>query len=325
MFYFRVITVTIMIMIMFYMTFFKSDPGDIAGNKTDAVVLIVTDNRQNQDVSSIGAGFFIGTNLIVTNAHVVDDADTISVQSYNNQYTFKATVVARNYTTDIALVKIDNWTDYTNVNSYKILNLVSSRDLGLGDDVWSVGHPWGLYWTISHGIVSSTDRRIDESMMYYIQTDAATHQGNSGGPLMNSDGDVVGIVSKVYSLTRSDGFGLAIPSDIVIDSVDQLSNTGGVAWSTIGIDLSYTDDGKSVQISKVLDWVSTRNVDIRPGDILTEVTTAETGLLGVKILNIQDYINELVVTNPGDEMILTLLRDGNIVHVTVVTESVYIM
>jgi S1-C subfamily serine protease len=314
-----------MIMIMCYMTFFKSAPGDIAGNKTDAVVLIVADNLQNRDASSIGAGFFIGTNLIVTNAHVVDNADTISIQSYNNQHTFNATVIARNYTTDIALVKIDEWTDYTDTNSYKILNLVSSRDLSLGDDVWSVGHPWGLYWTVSHGIVSSTDRRIDESMMYYIQTDASTHQGNSGGPLMNSNGDVVGIVSKVYSLTRSDGFGLAIPSDIVIDSVEQLSNTGTVAWSTIGIDLSYTEDGKSVQVTKVLDWASTKNVDIRPGDILLEITTDETGLLGTRILSIQDYINELVVTDPGDEMILTLLRDGDIIHVTVITESVYIM
>lgn len=314
-----------MLILMSYMTLFKNSVGDIAEHKTNAVVLISKNNDADQSNSGIGAGFFIGPNIIVTNTHVIDNATSISIQSYDNPAEFSATVIAKNYTTDIALIKINDWDDYLKTNKYHVLDFASSKDLNLGEEVWSVGHPWGLYWTVSLGIVSSSNRRIDTSMMYYIQTDAAIHQGNSGGPLLNSDGDVVGIVSKVFSLTRSDGFGLAIPSDIAMDTVRQLKENGTVSWSTIGIDLARTADGKAVEIVKVLDWESTRNLDIQPGDILTEITTAETGIIGRKIDSIEDFLDELVVADPGKELILTLLRNGETIHVTVVPESMPIM
>lgn len=310
-----------MVSLMIYMTYFNSGLSNIAKRKTDAVVLIETTDFTNQANNSIGAGFFIGPNLIVTNTHVVDNATDITVRSYNSSALYDATVIAKNYTTDIAIIKINDWADYIETNDYSVLEIVSSRNLKPGDTVWSIGHPWGLYWTVSHGITSSADRRIDATMMYYIQTDAATHQGNSGGPLLNSDGDVVGIVSKVFSLTRSNGFGLAIPSDIVSDSVRQLELTGTVYWSTIGIDLRQSDDGKAVKIVNVLDWPSTKDANIKPGDILTEITTRETGILGADIKNIEDFLNVLVITDPESEMILTLLRDGKTVYATVVTES----
>lgn len=323
--YFRVITVGVMLLLMSYMTFFDSKISNIAGSRADAVVLILKNDTANQSNNSIGAGFFIGPNLIVTNAHVIEDATDIVVQSYNSSTLYDATVIAKNRTTDIAIIQLDNWIDYKKTNGVSFLELASNRDLKLGEEVWSIGHPWGLYWTVSHGIASSIDRRIDASMMYYIQTDAAIHQGNSGGPLLNSDGRVIGIVSKVFSLTRSDGFGLAIPSDIVIDSVNQLQKSGVVRWSTIGIDLAQAADGKSVEVVNVLDWPSTKHTDIKPGDILTEITTHETGILGAKIKNVEDFVNELVVTDPGQPVILTLSRNGQTIYVTVVTESVPVL
>ena len=325
MLYIRIITVAIMVALMSYMTFFGNSIGDLAEEKINAVILISSVNQTDSSSSSLGAGFFVVPNLIVTNAHVVADGNNIFVQAHDSSAQFTATVIAKNQTTDIALVKINDWQGYIKTNNYRVLELVSSRDLSLGDEVWSIGHPWGLYWTVSHGIVSSTQRRIDSSMMFYIQTDAAIHQGNSGGPLLNSNGDVVGIISKVFSLTRSDGYGLAIPSDIVIDNVEQLKQDGEVEWSTIGINLVQTDDGRSVEVADVLDWPSTKNADIEPGDILTEITTSETGILGVKINNIEDLLNELVITNPGEKVILTLMRDGKTVYTTVTTESVPIL
>lgn len=320
----RMLTIGIMLLAMSYMTLFETNMGEIADSKTDAVVLIVKNDKTDSRNNGIGAGFFIGPNVIVTNTHVIDNASDISVQSYNNAAMFDATVIAKNYTTDIALIQLNNWDDYLRSNRYTALDFASSKDLKQGEEVWSIGHPWGLYWTVSHGIVSSANRRIDASMMYYIQTDASIHQGNSGGPLLNSDGDVVGIVSKVFSLTRSDGFGLAIPSDIVIDTVKQLKDTGSVSWSTVGIDLVQTLDGKAVEVDNVLDWPSTKGVDIKKGDILTEITTSNTGLLGAKINNVEDFVNELVITDPGEQIILTLLRNGKVVHVSIVTEPLSI-
>ncbi len=325
MLYIRIITVAIMVVLMSFMTFFNNSFSDIAETKTNAVVLISKIDQNDQSSSNLGAGFFIAPNLIVTNTHVITDGKNVIVQSYNSVAQFNATVIAKNQTTDVALIKLDDWQGYTDVNDYTILDIVSSRDTVAGDEVWSIGHPWGLYWTVSHGIVSSNKRRIDSSMMYYIQTDAAIHQGNSGGPLLDSNGDVVGIVSKVFSLTQSDGFGLAIPGDIVIDSINQLKETGRVAWSTIGLNLEQTDNGTAVRVAEVLDWPSTRGADIQPGDILTEVTTDETGILGKKIVTIEDFVNELIITDPGESIILTLNRNGKTVYTEVITESMPIL
>jgi len=327
MFSVRVILLAIGIAIAIVTTISKQELNDIAHEKADAVVLILRDidNDDGEFSSGLGAGFFIGPNLIVTNAHVVDGANTLLVKGSTSDMLFDATVIKKNYTTDIALVEINNWEEYTDVNRLETLTFVTNKNLLLGDTVWSIGHPWGLYWSISEGIVSYPARRIDASMIYYIQTDAFIHQGNSGGPLLNDNGDVIGIVSKIYSPTLSDGFGLAIPSDIAANVVDSMTSHSPVEWSTIGIDIELSDDNKHVLVTEVLDWPSTRGIDIKVGDQILEVTTSKTGLIGVPIHTIEDFANQLVVIKPGDQVILTLLRGDQQLFVTIVTDSMPIL
>lgn len=309
------------------LTMLKDTIGDIAYKKLDAVVLIYNDNSSDQlgQSTGLGSGFFIGENLIITNTHVVDNSNRLSVKGHESEILFDATVIAKNYTVDIALIKINKWAAFTAANDFEVLEFASSRDQRIGDTVWSIGHPWGLYWTVSQGIVSSPERKIDDGMMYYIQTDAATHQGNSGGPLLNENGKVVGIVSKVFSPSMNDGFGLAIPSDIVTDAVRYLENQQTVMWSAIGLNLNLTQDGKYVMVTEVLGWDSMKGVDIRRGDYLIEITTDETGILGTDINGIDDFVKELVVVEPGEKVILTLLRGGKIVYTPVITESVPVL
>lgn len=327
MFSVRVVLLAIGIAIAILTTVGNRDLSDIARKKADAVVLILrdVDNNDGMISSGLGAGFFIGPNLIVTNTHVVDGATTLLVKGATSEALFDATVIKKNYTTDIALIELNNWEEYATVNGMEILTFVTNDDVVLGDTVWSIGHPWGLYWSISEGIVSYPARRIDMSMIYYIQTDAFIHQGNSGGPLLNGNGDVVGIVSKIYSPTLSDGFGLAIPSDIAANVVDSMTSHAPVEWSTIGIDIELSDDGKHVIVTEVFDWPSTRGIDIKVGDKLIEITTNKTGLIGVPIHTIDDFANQLVVINPGDQIILTLLRGDQRMFVTITTDSMPIL
>lgn len=327
MFSIRVLLVTIAVTVAIITTFFKQDFRDIANDKTDAVVLILRDATDVDGMfsSGLGAGFFIGPNIIVTNTHVVDGAETLSIKGAKSKAMFSATVINKNYTTDIALLRIDDWDEYMKANGMEILKFAASRELVVGDTVWSVGHPWGLYWSVSEGIVSFPYRRIDSTMMYYIQTDAFIHPGNSGGPLLNASGDVVGIVSKIYSPEDNDGFGLAIPSDIANNIVSYMKISKPVELSTIGVDLTQSADNQNVVVTEVLDWPSTRGVDIKPGDKLVEVTTDKTGLQGAEIRSIDDLINELVIIVPGDQIILTLMRDDQLMFVTITTEGLPIL
>lgn len=179
---------------------------------------------------SLGSGFIISSDgYILTNAHVVDSADEITVR-LNDKREFKARTIGADKRTDVALLKID-------ANGLPAVRLGDPNRLRVGEWVVAIGSPYGFESSVTAGIVSAKGRSLpQENYVPFIQTDVAINPGNSGGPLFNINGEVVGINSQIYS--RSGGYmglSFAIPIDVAMDIQSQLRAAGKVSRGRLGV------------------------------------------------------------------------------------------
>jgi len=197
--------------------------------------------RVDRKVSSLGSGFVIdGTEgLIVTNNHVIDGADEIIVNFHDGTKLTVEKVLGKDVKSDIALLKVNPKKPLVDVK------FGSSTALEVGDWVLAIGNPFGLGGSVSVGIISAKSRDINSGPYDdYLQTDAAINKGNSGGPLFNMDGEVVGVNTAIISPTGgSIGIGFAVPSDTVVAVVDQLKEYGETRRGWLGVKIqTVTDD-----------------------------------------------------------------------------------
>jgi serine protease Do len=185
-------------------------------------------------ITSLGSGFIISADgVVITNNHVIEAADAIEVILQNGQR-FQATVVGRDPATDIAVLRVQTRTPLPYVN------MGESDGARVGDIVLAIGNPFGLGGSLSVGVVSARNRNIDAGRYDdFIQTDAAINRGNSGGPLFNMDGEVIGVNTAIVSPTgASVGVGFATPTSIVRPVVDQLLRYGETRRGWLGVRLA---------------------------------------------------------------------------------------
>ncbi|MCL7928802.1 DegQ family serine endoprotease [Halomonas llamarensis] len=185
---------------------------------------------RSEERQSLGSGFVISEDgYVLTNAHVVEDADEILVR-FNDRRELEAELVGSDPQTDIALLKVD-------ASGLPTLNLGDSDELNVGEWVAAIGSPFGFDHSVTAGIVSAINRTLPrDAYVPFIQTDVAINPGNSGGPLFNLDGEVVGINSQIF--TRSGGFmglSFAIPINVAMDVADQLRDDGRVNRGWLGV------------------------------------------------------------------------------------------
>lgn len=192
------------------------------------------DDLQNQKTTSLGSGFIVDKQgYIVTNHHVVKDADEINIK-LNDNSEYKAELIGSDPRTDVALLKVKSDKDLP----YVIFG--DSQVTRVGDWIITIGNPFGLGGTVTTGIVSSKSRDIDIAkngiVDDYIQTDAAINTGNSGGPMFNMQGEVIGVNTAIFSPSGTNiGIGFAIPSNTVKNIVEQLKKSGKVKRGMLGI------------------------------------------------------------------------------------------
>jgi serine protease Do len=259
----------------------------------------------------VGSGFIIDrAGYILTNAHVIDNAAKIVVR-LNSGEEFPATLVGTDVETDLAVLKIDAG------RSLNALKLADSDKVRVGDWVLAVGSPFGLSRTVTAGIVSQVNRETPDGSPFqrFIQTDAAINRGNSGGPLVNLDGEAIGVNSQIATTTGDyNGVGFALPSSEAGSVARQLIEGGKVKRGFLGVGL----DSVKAEFAKIYGLGETR------GAIVTEVRDPQSaaGRAGIKtgdvivefdgkpITSAQDLIARVSATSPENNVNVTLLREN---------------
>ena len=256
---------------------------------------------------SLGSGFLIDDQgFIVTNNHVVENADQIKVRLYD-ETEYDAEVVGRDPKTDIALIKIK-----PNGNDLQPLNLGNSDSLPVGSWVVAIGSPFGLEQTVTAGIVSAKGRIIGSGPYDdFIQTDASINPGNSGGPLLNLDGEVVGINTAIVA--SGQGIGFAIPINLADGIIAQLKDTGEVSrgWLGVGIqnltpelaEYYRLDQKEGVLVTQVYEGDPADEAGIKEGDIIV-------GIDGKDVKTSRELSRKVAEAGVGNKMRIKLLRDG---------------
>lgn len=268
-----------------------------------------------------GSGFIISADgLIMTNAHVVDEADEIIVR-LTDKREFNGKVLGTDKQTDIAVVKIE-------AKDLPVLKIGRSNDLKVGEWVAAIGSPFGLDNTVTSGIVSALSRNLpSDQYVPFIQTDVAVNPGNSGGPLFNMKGEVVGINSQIFSTSGGFmGLSFAIPIDLAMQIKDQLVQNGKVTRGYVGVyiqeltqelaDSFGLGTPQGALVTKIEKGSPAEKAGLREGDIITK--------LGDKKVTSSVSLPMLVsAMRPGDKAELTVIRDKKeiVVPVTIGTNS----
>lgn len=294
--------------------------GSVASIAADAVPSVVTVRVRAAGGGGTGSGWvYDDSGHIVTNNHVVEGAGSggsVSIELSDGSRR-DAKVVGKDSSYDLAVLEVDP-------KGLEPLAIGRSSEVVVGDEVVAVGSPLGLGSTVTAGIVSALERPVtageagDESFISAIQTDAAINPGNSGGPLLNGDGDVVGVNSAIAQIpgqqqaSGSIGVGFAIPSDVVVRTVDQLIATGTAEHPIIGVSLDRRWDGEGAKVLEDSDVDSGRAVvpggpadkaGVEPGDVITELD-------GRRITGPDQLITRIRAKAVGDKVTLTIQRDG---------------
>jgi serine protease Do len=260
---------------------------------------------------SLGSGFIISPDgYIVTNNHVVDKADKITVRlSGPREEEYEAKVVGTDEQTDLALIKIDA------SRSLPTVSLGKSAELQVGDWVLAIGNPFGLEQTVTAGIVSAKGRIIGAGPYDdFIQTDASINPGHSGGPLLNLQGEVVGVNSAIFSQTGGNiGIGFAIPIDLGKSIISQLRETGTVTRGWLGVMIQAVtselaksfglEEARGALIAEVTEGSPADKAGLERGDIITDFN-------GTAIDDSRELPALVAQTPVGEKAAVTVLRGG---------------
>jgi serine protease Do len=267
-----------------------------------------------QPMQGMGSGFIVSSDgYIVTNAHVVDGASEVTVR-LTDRREFTAKVIGADKRTDIALIKID-------AKNLPALDMTAAPEAKRGEWVIAIGSPFGFENSVSAGVVSGVHRALPNGgMVPFIQTDVAVNPGNSGGPLLNSKGQVVGVNSQIYS--RSGGYmglSFAIPADVAIKVADQLKTHGKVMHGRLGVGIQGLDqslaqsfglsDANGALVGTVEKDGPAEKAGFKPGDVIRKID-------GVQMTDSTDVTARIGSTAPGTKINVEVWRDGKPVELT---------
>jgi len=272
---------------------------------------------KKRKAQSLGSGFIIDeTGYVITNNHVIDNAEKIMVILYDDT-SFEATVVGKDPKTDVALLKIDP--KKTKLTAVKFGD---SNNLRVGDWVMAIGNPFGFGGTVTAGIVSARGRNLSGSYDDYIQTDASINRGNSGGPLFDMKGNVVGINTAIFSQSGgSVGIGFAVSSNLAKQVTDQLKQYGRTKRGWLGVliqeitqeiaDSLGMKSAKGALVSSATEGGPAEKAGVKTGDVILKFNDIE-------IESMKELPKVVAGTPVGKSVPLVILRNGKELTLNVV-------
>ena len=291
----------------------------------DSVIIVST--YKNNILYSSGSGFVYkidgNKSYIITNHHVISDGDKFEI-TYTDGDVLEAKLLGGDQYADIAVLEVKN------KENIKSVDIGTTETLRVGDTTFTVGAPldYAYSWTVTRGIISGKERLVEVStsnnsssdyIMNVLQTDAAVNSGNSGGPLCNSNGEVIGVISAKISSTGVEGMGFAIPIETAIEKVEQIISGESSEYPFLGIEMynvsninrfssyyRYTNYGEitsGVLIATVTKNSAAENAKLQTGDIIKEIN-------GKEISNVAYLRYELYKYNVGDTIKVMVIRDG---------------
>jgi Do/DeqQ family serine protease len=296
---------------------------DFFGGFWDPWGSLNSQNYKSEPIKASGSGVILSDDgYIVTNNHVVQDADSIEV-TLNDNRTYDAKVIGTDVGTDLALIKIEE-------TELPYLSYGNSDSVKVGEWVLAVGNPFNLTSTVTAGIISAKARNLNilgknSSIESFLQTDAAVNPGNSGGALVNTTGQLIGINAAIASNTGSYlGYSFAIPVNIVKKVVDDLLQYGMVQRAYLGVSFEQVDSKlakekslskvKGLYVTSVLEDGAAGDAGIKIGDVVTKIGNTD--------VNSSSELQESVITRrPGDKVVVTYTRDGKEGEVTVTLKN----
>lgn len=271
-------------------------------------------NNQRQTLG-MGSGFiFDKEGYILTNEHVLNGAEEIEVEVQGYSEPLKAKLLGSEYSLDLAVLKIEK----QNGKDFESLQLGSSDAINVGDWVVAIGNPYGFDHTVTVGVLSAKERPIDirdsqgtREYKHLLQTDASINPGNSGGPLLNLQGQVIGINTAVSS--QAQGIGFAIPTSTVTSVLENLKNNVKIPIPYIGVNIQDVpeewvkelklDNAEGTVVASVIQGSPASKADLQPYDVITEVN-------GEKVKNTEQFREKIKNSKVGDKVTLTVRRSG---------------
>lgn len=257
----------------------------------------------------LGSGVVASSDgYILTNFHVINNANEILVQFSDGSTEF-AEVVGSDPKSDLAVLKVPR-------ESLKPLRTRRSEEMQIGDAVLAIGNPWGVGQTVSQGIISATDRGLQQfsPYTYFFQTDAAVNPGNSGGALIDAHGNLVGISTAILNNSKATGISFAIPADYAMQALEDIVEYGYVVRGWLGFSADLVTPAAAKQfnlkndegiiVTQVSPGSPAQEAGLRELDFITGINDIP---LAINNTNLQQYINRL---RPGSQITIDFIRDG---------------
>ncbi|PYI57426.1 S1C family serine protease [Paenibacillus flagellatus] len=312
-------------------TYVKSSNRSRSGMNSDIFNFFFGDGQRQQTPNNngsqrqsagMGSGFiFDKEGYILTNEHVINGADEIEVEVQGYAEPFKAKLLGSEYSLDLAVLKIEK-----KDKDFSMLEMGSSDDINVGDWVVAIGNPYGFDHTVTVGVLSAKERPIDipdnqgtREYQHLLQTDASINPGNSGGPLLNLNGQVIGINTAVSA--QAQGIGFAIPTSTVTSVLENLKNNVKIPLPYIGVNIQDVpeelvkdlklDNAEGTVVASVVQGSPASKADLQPYDVITEVN-------GEKIKDTEAFRDKIKSMKVGDKVTLTVVRNGSKVTTAVI-------